>query len=79
MNLSQRNGVMTSLVTTMKQTVKREDIDFVWIGAPTYIHKEMVIEAAKAGKHILCEKSCALTYCDCLEMLAAANKTGVVH
>ena len=62
-----------------KQTVKREDIDIVCIGAPTYLHKEMVIEVAKAGKHILCEKPCALTYRDCLDMLAAANEAGVVH
>ncbi|NLF27743.1 MAG: Gfo/Idh/MocA family oxidoreductase, partial [Clostridiales bacterium] len=57
----------------------RPDIDIVSIGTPTYMHREMAIEAAKNGKHIVCEKPCALSYGECREMADAANRAGVVH
>lgn len=57
----------------------RDDIDVIDIGTPTYQHKEMVLAAAKAGKHIVCEKPFTLTYDDAKEMLEAAEKAGIVH
>lgn len=62
-----------------KATVCREDIDIVDIVTPTFMHKEMVIAAAKAGKQIVCEKPLTLTYLDAKEMLDAANAAGVLH
>lgn len=62
-----------------REVVKRSDIDIVDIGTPTYMHKEMAIEAAKNGKHIVCEKPCSMTYDDCVEMAEAADKAGVTH
>jgi predicted dehydrogenase len=59
--------------------MERDDIDVVDIGTPTFEHKEMVIAAAKAGKHVVCEKPFTLTYADAKEMLDAVNKAGVVH
>lgn len=59
--------------------MERDDIDVVDIGTPTFEHKEMVLAAAKAGKHIVCEKPFTLTYADAKEMLDAVNKAGVVH
>lgn len=62
-----------------RTVIQRDDIDIVDIGTPTYEHKEMVIAAAKAGKHIVCEKPFTLTYADAKEMLDAVEKAGVVH
>lgn len=62
-----------------RSVMERDDIDIVDIGTPTFEHKEMVIAAAKAGKHIVCEKPFTLTYADALEMVAAVEKAGVVH
>jgi len=59
--------------------MERDDIDIVNIGTPTFEHKDMVIAAAKAGKHIICEKPFTLTYADAKEMLDAVNEAGVVH
>jgi len=61
-----------------RETVKRDDIDIVDIVTPTYMHAQMAIEAAKNGKHIICEKPCALTYDECMEMAKAAKEAGVV-
>lgn len=59
-------------------TVNRDDIDIVDIVTPTFMHAPMAIKAAKAGKHVLCEKPCALSYQECVEMARAAKEAGVV-
>jgi len=52
-------------------------IDIIDICLPTYLHKEYVIKAAKAGKHVLCEKPIALTIKDGEKMVEAAKKAKV--
>ncbi|OME95214.1 MULTISPECIES: Gfo/Idh/MocA family protein [Paenibacillus] len=66
-------------VTDWKGLVNREDIDLIDINAPSDAHKEIAIAAAKAGKHIFCEKPLALTLADAREMLQAAQEAGVTH
>ncbi len=41
--------------------LEREDIDVIDICVPTFLHEEYVIKAARAKKHIICEKPLALT------------------
>jgi predicted dehydrogenase len=53
------------------------DIDVVDICTPTHRHYEMVLEAAAAGKHIICEKPLARTVEQGQEMIAACKKAGV--
>ena len=65
--------------TDWRELVKRDDIDLVDINAPSDAHKEIAVEAAKAGKHLFCEKPLALTLADAREMLAAAEAAGVKH
>ncbi|GHU63355.1 oxidoreductase [Clostridia bacterium] len=67
------------LAKDWKEIVARDDIDIIDIVTPTYLHKEIAIAAAKAGKHIYCEKPCAISYADCLEMEKAVTEAGVVH
>ncbi|WP_217586536.1 Gfo/Idh/MocA family protein [Lentibacillus saliphilus] len=53
------------------------DIDAVIICSENNRHKEMVIAAAKAKKHILCEKPIATTVADAEEMIQTCEKEGV--
>ncbi|MBO7745937.1 Gfo/Idh/MocA family oxidoreductase [Paenibacillus sp. MWE-103] len=66
-------------VTDWRELVARPDIDVVDINAPSDAHKEIAIAAAKAGKHLFCEKPLALSLADAREMLAAAEAAGVKH
>jgi predicted dehydrogenase len=48
-----------------------EDVDIVDICTPTSLHKPMAVEAAAAGKHVVCEKPIALTIEDAQAMIDA--------
>ena len=55
----------------------KSDIDAVLILVPHFLHRDMVIAAAEAGKHVLCEKPMAPTLEECDEMISATRKAGV--
>jgi predicted dehydrogenase len=50
------------------------DIDIVYVVLPVSMHKEYTIRAARAGKHVICEKPMALNARDCEDMIAACKK-----
>src|SRR5918998_4652016 len=64
--------------TDYRRLLAREDVQAVLISTPPMFHREITIEAARHGKHILCEKPMALSSTGCLEMLDAVQKAGVV-
>ena len=53
------------------------DIDIVYIVLPPSMHKEYVIKAANAGKHVWCEKPMAVTAAECKAMIDTCNKNKV--
>lgn len=71
------HGIATS-VTNLAELVGDPGIDAVYISTTNELHAEQAIAAARAGKHILCEKPLALTVTDARAMLQAANEAGVV-
>lgn len=52
-------------------------VDVVDICSPTHLHHEMVLQAAAARKHIVCEKPLARSYAQAREMLEACASAGV--
>lgn len=60
-----------------QQMLREGEIDAVSIASPPFLHKEMALAAAAAGKHIFCEKPMAVNVADCEVMIQAAEQAGV--
>ena len=52
-------------------------IDAVYVATPPGLHYEQVLECARAGKHVLCEKPLGMTVDEAGSMIAACRKAGV--
>ncbi|MFO7637256.1 MAG: Gfo/Idh/MocA family oxidoreductase [Clostridia bacterium] len=63
--------------TTDLQTMLSADMDVLDICLPTFLHKEYVVMAAEAGRHILCEKPMAVSLEECDEIIRAVKNKGV--
>jgi predicted dehydrogenase len=65
--------------TEWEKVITRDDIDVIDVSLPTHLHAEPAIAAAKAGKHVFCEKPFCRTADEATAMLAAAEEAGIVH
>lgn len=74
-------GPGIKIVADYRAVLLDPEIDAVDVCLPTYLHKEVVLAAAQAGKHVFCEKPLALSLDDANEMVeacaAAEVKLGV--
>lgn len=57
--------------------IRDPEVEAVVIAAPAALHGDMIIQAAKAGKHIFCEKPLDYSVAKILEALKAVEKAGV--
>ncbi|WP_299090666.1 Gfo/Idh/MocA family oxidoreductase [uncultured Metabacillus sp.] len=65
--------------TDWREVVNDPNIDIIDIVTPNNTHAEIAIAAAKAGKHVICEKPLALGAEEAKTMLAAVTEAGVKH
>ncbi|HZR44969.1 MAG TPA: Gfo/Idh/MocA family oxidoreductase [Ktedonobacteraceae bacterium] len=61
----------------LEDLLAQSDIDAVIIDAPTNLHRDVMVAAAQAGKHIFTEKVVAPTLRECNEVIAAVEQAGV--
>ncbi|THD42622.1 MAG: Gfo/Idh/MocA family oxidoreductase [Bradyrhizobium sp.] len=64
--------------TDLDELLGAKNIDAVYISTTNELHRDQVFAAAKAGKHVLCEKPLALTLEDAKAMVAQCRNRGVV-
>ena len=62
-----------------RKLCQRADIDVIDIATPGSLHHDMAIAAAKAGKHVYCEKPLTFSVAEARKMLSAVREAGVVH
>lgn len=63
--------------TDYHQILERKDVDAVIVAAPSFLHAPMMIDAARAGKHVAVEKPMCLSLAEADAMIAAAQAAGV--
>ncbi len=70
---------IAAAVTDVSALAVRDDVDVVSIASPPYMHRDHVMAALASGKPVICEKPFATSATEAREMLAAAERAGVVH
>ena len=76
-SVSRRFGVK-QVTTDVKDVVSHPLLDGVVVAIPSHLHADVVVEAAKAGKHVFCEKPLAMTLADADRMIDACKEAGVL-
>jgi 1,5-anhydro-D-fructose reductase (1,5-anhydro-D-mannitol-forming) len=71
------HGIAKS-VSSLDGLVDDPEVDAVYISTTNELHLSQALAAARAGKHILCEKPLALSLSDAHAMVRAAQEAGVV-
>ncbi|MFN8593524.1 MAG: Gfo/Idh/MocA family oxidoreductase [Thermomicrobiales bacterium] len=64
-------------LTDYRDLLALDEIDMITVGVPNDLHAAVCIDAARAGKHVVCEKPLCLTLEDADAMIAAAREAGV--
>ncbi|HEX2555751.1 MAG TPA: Gfo/Idh/MocA family oxidoreductase [Microvirga sp.] len=76
-NYAAENGIPRH-TASLDALVTDPGIDAVYISTTNELHKEQTLAAARAGKHVLCEKPLALDLADARAMVEACRQAGVV-
>jgi predicted dehydrogenase len=74
--LAQRYGIERGYAD-YTEMLKDPGIEMVTVAAPNYLHCEIALNAAAAGKHVVMEKPMAMTVSECDRMNDAAERNGV--
>ncbi|MGN7402291.1 Gfo/Idh/MocA family protein [Cytobacillus praedii] len=66
-----------AFLTDYDVLLRRGDIDIIDICLPTFLHEEYIVKAARAGKHIICEKPLALSLESAERIIKEVQDNGV--
>lgn len=65
--------------TDYRELFERDDIQIINCCAPNNLHKDILLGALKAGKHIYCDKPLTMSLAEGREVIDAVGKTDMVH
>ncbi|MEM2702908.1 MAG: Gfo/Idh/MocA family oxidoreductase [Candidatus Bathyarchaeia archaeon] len=63
--------------TDVKDLLSNREVEAVYIATPNYLHYEQVIMAARARKHVLCEKPLGINVKECEDMIRECKRNNV--
>lgn len=63
--------------TELDKLLAMPEIDVIVIGAPNYLHCDITLKAAAAGKHVICEKPLCMNLAEADQMIEACKKANV--
>ncbi len=63
--------------TDYREMLAMSDLDMIVIGAPNNLHCQITVDAAAAGKHVVCEKPLAMNLAEADRMIAACREANV--
>jgi phthalate 4,5-cis-dihydrodiol dehydrogenase len=72
-------GRAVPMYTNVAEMYANPDVDAVWIASPNALHAEHTIMAARAGKHVICEKPMAVSLPECAAMVEAVERHGIIY
>ncbi len=75
---AQAHTLSVPFYTQLDDLLAHADVDGVIVDAPTTMHRDVMVAAARAGKHIFTEKVLAPTLHEANEIIAAVDNAGVV-
>jgi len=75
---AQRYGI-PNWTTDMAEAINHPEVEIVCIALPNHLHLEAVLQAAKAGKGVICTKPLGRNAQEAKQMLDAVEKAGVFH
>jgi predicted dehydrogenase len=61
-----------------REMLREKDIEMVTITAPNYLHAQMTVDIANAGKHVVCEKPLCMTLDEADLMIGTCKQRGVL-
>ena len=64
---------------SIKEAVEDKETEVVIVALPNYLHKEAILAACRARKHVLCTKPLAMNAKEAKEILEAVEKAGIFH
>ncbi len=76
-NFAARFGAEKAYATA-EEVIEDPRVDAVYLATPVDLHLPHTLAAARAGKHVLCEKPMALTTSECDTMIEACQQAGVL-
>lgn len=65
--------------TDYHDLLERDDIDIINCCTPNHLHKDLLLDAIKAGKHIYCDKPLTVSVDDAKQIMKAVENSNIVH
>lgn len=69
---------LESVYSSHKDLLKDPNVDAVVVSVPTFLHREIALDAVRAGRHVLCEMPLAPTLREAQEMVDEAKRARVI-